>query len=624
MKAIQIMKTRFLLLALLGGFALNSSAIVSGPDNIIYGTITLSGTPITAADTNVFVAARLQASGPPIATYTMGSLPRAGDYYSLRISVESVGATLAPNAVQAGQLIFVDVDDTSGVRAQTTLTIGAPGQITLLNFGGASITAATGALDVAILPSAVITAGAQWEVDGGPSQSAGTTVSNLAIGSHTISFTPVSGWLTPSNQTVSIASGATASASGIYTQPNAGLTLLTNGSGTIHHSAWPANLVVGNNYTAIAVPNAKNLFVSWVGGTNQPYSVLSTSNSYTFSMQPHLLLEANFVSNELANAAGTYRGLFAPTNVPRAQTNSGSFLFTINSHGVASGSLTMGKQSSSFAGPINPDGSAALATKPAKGQSSLAVNLQMNFDGQSVSGTVSNTDFAADLAGHRDVFGATNKAFAYEGQYTFVISGTTNPAVGPFGTSYGTVKISAAGAVTMTGNLADGTAVSQTSVVSKDGYWPVYVDLYNGKGSLWGWNYFSSHTITSPLALSWINESNSAKSADYRGGFTNQDAAVLGTFYLPSQSLPGGLVTTLQDPNVPYTVTISNLFEDTNDLKLKTNKANGVITGSFANPANPNQMLQIHGVVLQGQTNAQGYFFGADQQTGSFSLDPPQ
>ena len=50
------------------------------------------------------------------------------------------------------------------------------------------------------------------------------------------------------------------------------------------------------------------------------------------------------------------------------------------------------------------------------------------------------------------------------------------------------------GTITLAGSLADGTAISQSSVVSQDGYWPLYVNLYGGKGSLWGWNYFTNNT----------------------------------------------------------------------------------------------------------------------------------
>ena len=107
-------------------------------------------------------------------------------------------------------------------------------------------------------------------------------------------------------------------------------------------------------------------------------------------------------------------------------------------------------------------------------------------------------------------------------------------SIGPAGTSFGTVKVDELGNITFAGSLADGTSVSQSSVISKDGYWPFYVSLYGGAGSLWGINYFTNHTIESVPCLSWINGTNSSKNALYRSGFTNQQAAAIGSFYSPT------------------------------------------------------------------------------------------
>ena len=53
-----------------------------------------------------------------------------------------------------------------------------------------------------------------------------------------------------------------------------------------------------------------------------------------------------------------------------------------------------------------------------------------------------------------------------------------------------------------------------------------------------------------------------------------------------------------------------------------TNKTTGVISGSFANPDNTKQTIKFTGVILQGQTTAQGYFLGTNQ-SGTFTLEAP-
>ena len=53
-------------------------------------------------------------------------------------------------------------------------------------------------------------------MDGGGRQASGVTVSGLAVGNHTVSFSTVSGWTTPTNQTVSVSANATAATGGTY------------------------------------------------------------------------------------------------------------------------------------------------------------------------------------------------------------------------------------------------------------------------------------------------------------------------------------------------------------------------------------------------------------------------
>ena len=330
-------------------------------------------------------------------------------------------------------------------------------------------------------------------------------------------------------------------------------------------------------------------------------------------------MEANFVPNVFLTAQGTYRGLFAPPNSARQQTNSGSFLFSVTSGGAVSGNLALGGQTVPLSGKFDLDGTRKIVSTRPHGEPSLTTTLQLDFADQSVSGTVSDGSFTAELNGDRDVFSSSDQATGFEGQYTLIIPGTNDPNLGPFGTSYGTVKVDDLGNITLAGSLADGTGISQSSVVSKDGYWPLYVNLYGGKGSLWGWNYFINNNITNASVLSWINATNSSKTAVYRSGFTNQEATLTGWFYLPGQTLPPGLAVTLEDSN--FTLTIPNLSENTNKLTLKTNKTTGVISGSFANPDNSTQTIKFNGVILQGQTNAQGYFLGTNQ-SGTFTLDP--
>lgn len=99
-------------------------------------------------------------------------------------------------------------DQTVQVAAwQTTTATGTYTQITT-----------TGALTVTIQPTQAVAAGAQWRVDGGTYQDTGATVFGLIIGPHVVSAKAVTGWIAPSDETVSIAAGQTTTATLTYTQ----------------------------------------------------------------------------------------------------------------------------------------------------------------------------------------------------------------------------------------------------------------------------------------------------------------------------------------------------------------------------------------------------------------------
>jgi len=101
------------------------------------------------------------------------------------------------------------------------------------------ITPTHGSLRVTIAPSGAVKSGAKWQVDNnGVFEASGATVTNLSVGSHTVSFKPVSGWKTPQNQTISIVDAATNDVNGAYlsatpptvaiTSPKSALTVATN------------------------------------------------------------------------------------------------------------------------------------------------------------------------------------------------------------------------------------------------------------------------------------------------------------------------------------------------------------------------------------------------------------
>ncbi len=73
-----------------------------------------------------------------------------------------------------------------------------------------------GSLQVTINPAGAVSAGAQWQVDGTGWQNSGIVSSNLTVGTHTIAFSQLAGWITPSNQTLTIGVNQTNTTTATY------------------------------------------------------------------------------------------------------------------------------------------------------------------------------------------------------------------------------------------------------------------------------------------------------------------------------------------------------------------------------------------------------------------------
>jgi len=138
----------------------------------------------------------------------------------------------------------------------------------------------------------------------------------------------------------------------------------------------------------------------------------------------------------------------------------------------------------------------------------------------SVTGTNSGVPFAANLLA--DAADDTLPA----AEYTLLVKPDTNnapPTNSPGGESYALItnvvgRTAALGTARITGNLADGTAITETVPVSAQGYVPVYANLYGGTGLLMGWLNLNLTNVTD-FGLTWIHPARNT--GLYRGGFTN-------------------------------------------------------------------------------------------------------
>jgi hypothetical protein len=229
------------------------------------------------------------------------------------------------------------------------------------------------------------------------------------------------------------------------------------------------------------------------------------------------------------------------------------------------------------------------------------------------------------------------------GKYTILLSATGTDSTVPQATGYATMTVGKAGAVTMAGKLADGTAFSTSAVLLGNGtanrcviFQPLTcasVTPVGAKGLLAGSLFFEKRTDSDlDGTLEWI------KPQQTKGAYpapidTSLDAA--GSIYKAplkgGSVLPGfgGGSLTFSDSALLLvktgTLTSANAFLITNSgtdrTKITITASGGLFTGSFVYPGQT-AATAFGGVLFQDGTNGEGFFLGP-LGSGTVSLTSP-
>jgi hypothetical protein len=267
------------------------------------------------------------------------------------------------------------------------------------------------------------------------------------------------------------------------------LSLDTEGDGRVTGAVDGQFLDVGRLYTLTAIADPLHLFASWGGDIN------TNGTKLTFRMQTNLHLRASFVANPFITVKGGYNGLFRD-EATRQHESSGFFTATTTDLGAYSAKVTLAGRIIPISGKFALDGGATnMIVRPDLNPVTVLLQLHFPDDASNVvdriSGELRGGNWTAGLTAHRAVFHATTNRAPQLGKYTLLIAGDSDPTRAPHGMSFGTVNVDAAGKVSLSGTLADGTKLTQKTTLSKQGDWPFFGRLYGGGGSALGWLEFA-------------------------------------------------------------------------------------------------------------------------------------
>jgi hypothetical protein len=325
---------------------------------------------------------------------------------------------------------------------------------------------------------------------------------------------------------------------------------------------------------------------------------------------------------------GTYKGLFSETNQIRKQS-SGAITTSLTARGNYTGRLQIGMNGYGFTGRLSPEGHVTNTfPKTISGPLRLDLGFGTGSESDVIMGPITSSNWVAAAIGDRAVFNARTNPAPYTNRFTLIIAGQAGDASLPAGDGYGTLQLNSSGTGTLAGTLACGTPFSQGVSVSKDGLWPLYVPLFTGTGSLWGWLAFTNDTGSDiDGAPTWIEPAN-ALARHYPAGFTN-DFQVLGSVYVRPLG-PTNHILDLTNASVEFSG--GNLIADftngvalglnsqvtkssgSNRLSMNFSLTTGTFRGQAADPVS-GKMYAFAGAVLQKVNVGCGFLLGTNQSS---------
>lgn len=374
-----------------------------------------------------------------------------------------------------------------------------------------------------------------------------------------------------------------------------------------------------------------------------------------------------------AEEVGTYNGLAVPAvGATSGAEKTGLIKLTVSRKGTFTGKLKLGGWSFTLKGSVDEagrprfgrEGTPTLTLKR-KALPDLVMGLQLDVGGGSdeLSGDVGENgqpfamiraDRALYTSKKNPVAPYVNVPASLLGKYTVLLDEPLAPGLPaadiPHGDGFATLTVKPSGVAKLTGLLADGSKISYGNALSKLNFWPLWIPLEKGRGSLAGPVHFQTLTGAAPSDLAgpglrWFKPAN-ATAKYYRNGWPGGIVTDLlgSTFSVPPKTAPASILPGLgaldsdgnalltfiggglAAPGLNRALAISEkskvlvVTPGGDKLTVSIGTTSGLLKGSFVHPLS-GKPVRFQGVIFQKQRFGSGYFLGP-AAAGAVTLVP--
>jgi len=255
-------------------------------------------------------------------------------------------------------------------------------------------------------------------------------------------------------------------------------------------------------------------------------------------------------------------------------------------------------------------------------------------DPRLVIGTITDGEHTIPISTDRtNAFNAKTNPASQAGKYTAVLQFDSAAADAPKANGIGAVAVGKSGAIRFVGVLPDGTRLSQSTVVSESGEWPLYVLLYKKQGSLFGILQFSDQPGSDFAGtLRWSRPPAAGGNLSTPGFLAS--LPTLGSRYVapPERpavlNFPNGGTATLRNPDLTTVLTKNLMLTPSNrfvvtdpgadKFSLTVKTSSGFLSGRFSHPTT-GLSTKLQGVAFQKQNFGSGFFLNSGTP-GSFEV----